>query len=67
MTRTTPAISAGKFAGRRRRAAAMADAEGLAGLLVCSRGGGTLDRFGNVFYLTSHYTSFPHIPGLPGA
>jgi Xaa-Pro aminopeptidase len=45
----------------------MADAEGLTGLLVCSRGGGTLDRFGDVFYLTNYYTSFPYIPDLPGA
>ncbi|MHA1528897.1 MAG: M24 family metallopeptidase [Alphaproteobacteria bacterium] len=67
MNRTTPVISAEEFAGRRRRAAAMADAEGLAGLLVCSRGGGTLDRFGDVLYLTNYYTSFPYIPDLPGA
>ena len=43
----------------------MADAEGLKGLLVCSRGGGTLDRFGDVFYLANYYTSFPYIPDLP--
>ena len=67
MTGQTPAISAEEFAERRRRAAAMADAENLAGLLVCSRGGGTLDRFGDVFYLTNYYTSFPYIPDLPGA
>ncbi len=67
MTGQTPAISTEEFAARRRRAAAMADAEGLTGLLVCSRGGGTLDRFGDVFYLTNYYTSFPYIPDLPGA
>jgi Xaa-Pro aminopeptidase len=66
MSSKSPAISTGEFAGRRRRAAGMADAEGLAGLLVCSRGGGTLDRFGDVFYLANYYTSFPYIPDLPG-
>lgn len=60
-------ISAQEFAERRRRTAAMAAAEGLAGLVVCSRGGGTLDRFGDVCYLTNYYTSFPYIPDLPGA
>ena len=67
MTGQMPGIRVEEFAERRRRAAAMADTEGLAGLLVCSRGGGTLDRFGDVFYLTNYYTSFPYIPDLPGA
>lgn len=58
-------ISTEEFAERRSRAAEMADAEGLKGLLVCSRGGGTLDRFGDVFYLANYYTSFPYIPDLP--
>ena len=58
-------ISTEEFAERRSRAAEMANAEGLEGLLVCSRGGGTLDRFGDVFYLTNYYTSFPYIPDLP--
>lgn len=60
-------IGAQEFAGRRRRAAEAAAARGLDGLLVCSRGGGTLDRFGDVYYLTNYYTSFPYIPDLPGA
>jgi len=58
-------ISTEEFAERRSHAAEMADAEGLKGLLVCSRGGGTLDRFGDVFYLANYYTSFPYIPDLP--
>lgn len=62
-----PVISVAEFAERRRRAAALASGDGLAGLLVCSRGGGTLDRFGDVYYLTNYYTSFPFIPDLPGA
>ena len=52
-------ISTEEFAERRSRAAKMANAEGLEGLLVCSRGGGTLDRFGDVFYLANYYTSVP--------
>jgi Xaa-Pro aminopeptidase len=67
MAATASQISAEEFTGRRRRAAALAAEEGLAGLLVCSRGGGTLDRFGDVYYLTNYYTSFPYIPDLPGA
>ena len=66
MSSKSPSISTREFAERRRRAAKMADVEGLKGLLVCSRGGGTLDRFGDVFYLTNYYTSFPYIPDLPG-
>ena len=58
-------ISTEEFAERRSRAAEMANSEGLEGLLVCSRGGGTLDRFGDVFYLANYYTSFPYIPDLP--
>ncbi len=58
-------ISTEEFAERRSRAAEMANAEGLEGLRVCSRGGGTLDRFGDVFYLANYYTSFPYIPDLP--
>jgi Xaa-Pro aminopeptidase len=33
---------------------------------VCSRGGGTLDRFADVFYLTNHYSQFPFIPDYYG-
>ncbi len=56
-----------EFAERRRQALAAAAGQGLAGLLVCGRGGGGLDRYGDVFYLTNHYTSFPFIPDMPGA
>ena len=66
MTGPTPEISTGEFAGRRRRAAGMAEAQGLAGLLVCSRGGGTLDRYADVLYLTNFYTHFPFIPDFEG-
>lgn len=55
-----------EFAERRVRAAEAAKAAGLDGLLICARGGGTLDRYGDVLYLTNHYTQFPYIPDLPG-
>jgi len=55
-----------EFADRRSRAVAAAKARGLAGLLVASRGGGTLDRYGDVLYLTNFYTHFPFIPDFEG-
>ncbi|MBA4221960.1 MAG: hypothetical protein C0458_14645 [Methylobacterium sp.] len=61
-----PTVPAEEFAERRRRAAAAARARGLAGLLVCSRGGGTLDRYADVLYLTNFYTHFPFIPDFEG-
>src|SRR6185503_7290214 len=62
----TPGIAPAEFAERRRRAAELAKGEGLRGLLVFSRGGGTLDRYADVLYLTNFYTPFPYIPDLPG-
>lgn len=61
-----PTVPAEEFAERRRRAVAAAKARGLAGLLVCSRGGGTLDRYADVLYLTNFYTHFPFIPDFEG-
>lgn len=55
-----------EFAGRRIAAAKAARQAGLDGLLVCSRGGGTLDRYADVMYLTNHYSSFPFIPDVEG-
>lgn len=57
-------IPAAEFAERRARAAELAGKAGFDGLLVCARGGGTLDRYGDVVYLTNFYTSFPYIPDL---
>mgnify|MGYP000849799528 CR=1 FL=1 len=39
----------------------------LPGRLVVSRGGGTLDRYGDVLYLTNFYTHFPFIPDFEGS
>jgi Xaa-Pro aminopeptidase len=68
MSRILPRIeiAPAEFAERRRKAAALAKEEGLAGLLVCSRGGGGVDRYGDIAYLTDHYTSFPYIPDVEG-
>jgi len=55
-----------EFAGRRAAATKAARQAGLDGLLVCSRGGGTLDRYADVMYLTNHYSSFPFIPDVEG-
>ncbi|MBM3598248.1 MAG: aminopeptidase P family protein [Alphaproteobacteria bacterium] len=63
MTRT-PDIAHAEFADRRRRAVAAASARGLDALLICSRGGGTVDRFANAVYLANFYTSFPYISDL---
>lgn len=66
MSKPRPSIPRAEFAERRRRAAAAAKAAGLRGLVVASRGGGSLDRYGDVMYLTNFYTLFPYIPDLPG-
>lgn len=57
-------ISAAEFEQRRTKAVALARQRGLRGLLVCARGGGTLDRYADVFYFTNFYTPFPYIPDL---
>lgn len=58
-------IAADEFASRRAKTIAAAAARGLDGLLVCSRGGGTVDRYANVLYLSNFYTPFPYIPDKP--
>ena len=60
-------IPSAEFEQRRRRAIEAARQQGFDGLVVCARGGGSLDRYGDVMYLTNHYSSFPYIPDLPGA
>ncbi len=58
--RTT--IGADEFAQRRVRATDVARERGLKGLMVCARGGGSVDRYGDVMYLSNFYTAFPFIP-----
>jgi Xaa-Pro aminopeptidase len=57
-------ISSAEFAARRNAAVAAARAKGYDGLLICSRGGGTVDRFADVLYLANYYSPFPYIPDL---
>lgn len=59
-------IPSSEFAGRRDRTRQAVREASLAGLLVCSRGGGTTDRYADVKYLTNFYTRFPYIPDVPG-
>ncbi|MFZ5631452.1 MAG: M24 family metallopeptidase [Bacillota bacterium] len=56
-----------EFIARQKKCAQMAKEKGLSGLLVWSKGGGTVDRYGDVLYLSNHYSSFPHIPDNPPA
>jgi len=55
-----------EFESRRERARTVAAERGLDGLVVCGRGGGSVDRYANVFYLSNFYSSFPYIPDEPG-
>ena len=55
-----------KECSKRREDARRASAEAnLEGLLVCSRGGGGLDRYADVFYFSNYYSAFPYIPDQP--
>jgi Xaa-Pro aminopeptidase len=67
MLTAAPKIPAHEFAERRARAVNATAAAGLDALLVCSRGGGTVDRFADVMYLTNFYTSFPYTPDHDGS
>src|SRR5438876_10241729 len=55
-----------EFGERRARTLELMRHEGLKGLLVFARGGGTLDRYADVLYLTNYYTPYPYIPDLAG-
>lgn len=59
-------IPAEEYRARRQAVNEAARAQGLDGLVICSRGGGTLDRYADVLYLANFYTSFPYIPDLEG-
>ncbi len=54
-----------EFAERRRKLAELAHARDLSAVLVWSKGGGTVDLYGPVFYLSNHYTQFPQIADRP--
>jgi Xaa-Pro aminopeptidase len=55
-------IPAEEFAARREKAVEAARARGLNGLLIWSRGGTTVDYYGDVLYLANHHTPVPQIP-----
>lgn len=58
-------ISPDEYRARARRLAEEVSARGLEGAVLWSKGGGTIDRYADVLYLTNHYSQFPHIPDLP--
>jgi Xaa-Pro dipeptidase len=51
-------IQASEYVDRQQRALAVAAERGLAGLVVWSRCGTSVDYYGDVFYLTNHYSPF---------
>jgi len=59
-------ITIEEFEARRERARQLTREAGFDALVICGRGGGTVDRYANVFYLTNFYSSFPYIPDEPG-
>ena len=56
----------GECAARCRSAAMRIQQGGLDALIIWSRGGGSLDRFGRLTYLTNYYPDFPTIPDVNG-
>lgn len=59
------AISSEEFQARRKRAREQAEEKGLAGLVVFSRGGTTVDFYGDVMYLSNFHSTFPALPDAP--
>ena len=62
--KSPPLIPASEYGLRRERARLAAQEAGLDGLLVWSAGGSTLDSYGDVFYLTNHYSVEPKAPNI---
>jgi len=58
-------IPAEEYRQRVRRVRDEALARGLDGVVAWSKGGGTLDRYANVLYLSNHYSVFPDLPDQP--
>ncbi len=54
-------IPATEYRARQDRARAEAERLGLAGLVVYSRGGGSVDMSADVFYLANHYSQQPYM------
>jgi Xaa-Pro aminopeptidase len=54
-------IPKNEYEARRKKCAKEAAKRGLKGMLIWSRGGGTLEKYADVMYLANHYTPFPVI------
>jgi Xaa-Pro aminopeptidase len=59
-----PSIPRAEYGARRERVRQATAEAGLDGLLVWSMGGSTLDSFGDVFYLTNHFSVEPKAPDV---
>jgi Xaa-Pro aminopeptidase len=62
---TRTGITAGEYRERVDRVRDEAVSRGLDGIVAWSKGGGALDRYANVLYLTNHYSVFPDLPDQP--
>ena len=60
-------VSAEEYADRLRGLRGLLAEAGLDAAIVWGRGGGSVDRFSNIRYLTGFYPVFPTIRDLPGA
>jgi len=60
-------VSAGEYADRLSGFRELLAEQGLDAAVVWGRGGGSVDRFSNIRYLTGFYPVFPTIRDLPGA
>jgi Xaa-Pro aminopeptidase len=58
-------ISPDEYRVRACRVAGLVRERGLDGLVAWSRGGGTVDRFANVLYLTNYYNPWPAVLDFP--
>ncbi len=59
-------IELAEFRERQRRFAERLAAAGMDAAVVISRGGGTFDRFADVYYLSGHYQAYAYLPETPG-
>lgn len=60
-------VSAEEYATRLQNFRAILTSQGLDAAIIWGRGGGSVDRFSNLCYLTGFYPVFPTIRDVPGA
>jgi Xaa-Pro aminopeptidase len=65
-TQLPPRIAKDEFKARQQRARELASARGLQGLLAWGRGGGTQDRYADLYYLADYYSQYPLAPDKQG-